>query len=204
MIIVGLTGGIGSGKTTVANYFIELGVPVYFADDEAKELMGTSKKIKKKLIAEFGEATYKGGVLNRAYLAAIVFKNKNKLSTINKIIHPEVAKHFSKWTKKQAKNLENNYVIQENAILFESGSALNFDYIITVTAPIEIKINRVLKRDAITKDAILLRMSNQWDDHKKVTLSDFVINNIDLLDTKEQVKKIHRELSKIEIKQKNS
>jgi len=200
MITIGLTGGIGSGKTTVANYFIELGVPVYFADDEAKKLMSTSKKIKKKLITEFGEEAYKDGALNRAYLAAIVFKDKKKLSIINKIIHPEVAKHFSKWTKKQSKNIENNYIIQENAILFENGSASNFDYIVTVTAPIEIKIDRILKRDAITKDAILSRMNNQWDDHKKVKLSDYIINNIDLADTKEQVKKLHRELSKIEIR----
>ncbi len=197
MIIIGLTGGIGSGKTTVANYFIELGVPVYFADNEAKKLMNTSKKIKKKIIAKFGEEAYKDGKLNRAYLATLVFKDKDKLIAINKIVHPEVAKHFSKWTKKQSKNIESNYLIQENAILFENGSASKFNYIITVTAPVDIRINRILKRDSITKDAILSRMDNQWNDNEKVKLSDFVINNINLIDTKKQVKKLHKKLLKI-------
>lgn len=197
MITIGLTGGIGSGKTTVANYFIELGVPVYFADNEAKELMNISKKIKKKLIAQFGEEAYKDGKLNRAYLAAIVFNDKNKLSIINKIVHPEVVKHFSIWVKQQSQNIKNDYVIQENAILFENGSASKFNYIITVTAPVDIRINRILKRDSITKDAILSRMDNQWSDNEKVKLSDFVINNIDLIDTKKQVKKLHKKLLKI-------
>ncbi|MCF6347802.1 MAG: dephospho-CoA kinase [Flavobacteriaceae bacterium] len=197
MITIGLTGGIGSGKTTVANYFIELGVPVYFADNEAKELMNTSKKIKKKLITEFGKEAYKDGKLNKAYLAAIVFNDKNKLSIINKIVHPEVVKHFSKWVKQQSQNIRSDYVIQENAILFENGSASKFNYIITVTAPVDIRINRILKRDSITKDAILSRMDNQWSDNEKVKLSDFVINNINLIDTKKQVKKLYKKLLKI-------
>ncbi len=197
MIIIGLTGGIGSGKTTVANYFIKLGVPVYFADDEAKKLMNSSKKIKKKLIAEFGKDTYKDGELNRTYLATIVFKDKKKLSSINAIVHPEIAKHFSKWVKKQAKSPETTYVIQENAILFENNTVSKFDYIITVTAPVEIKIDRVVKRDSITKEAILSRMSNQWNDAEKMELSDFVINNIKLTDTKRQVAKLHKKLLKV-------
>ncbi len=200
MITIGLTGGIGSGKTTIANYFIEFGVPVYFADDEAKRLMNSSIKIKKKLTAEFGKETYKDGELNRTFLASIVFNDKNKLENINKIIHPEIAKHFLKWIKTQ----KSNYVIQENAILFENGTASKFDYIITVTAPIDIKINRVLKRDSTSKKAILSRMSNQWNDNKKVELSDFVIHNINLIDTKKQVKKLHKKLLKITIKQENS
>jgi dephospho-CoA kinase len=204
MIAIGLTGGIGSGKTTVANYFIELGVPVYFADNEAKELMSTSKKIKRKLISEFGEDTYKAGELNRTYLAAIIFKDKNKLNIINKIVHPEVAIHFSKWIKKHSQIDKSEYVIQENAILFENGTASKFDYIITVTAPVDIRIKRVLKRDSITKDAILSRMNNQWTDDKKVELSDFVISNISLKDTKEQVAKLHKKLLKIMIKQEKS
>ncbi len=130
MIVIGLTGGIGSGKTTVANYFIELGVPIYFADDEAKKLMNTSKKIKKQLITEFGKEVYKNGILNRAYLAYIVFNDKNKLNSINGIVHPEIAKHFSKWLKKQ----KSVYIIQENAILFENNTASKFDFIITVKA----------------------------------------------------------------------
>lgn len=196
MITVGLTGGIGSGKTTIANYFIELGVPVYFADDQAKRIMNSFKKIKKKLIAEFGKDTYKDGELNRAYLAAIVFNDKDKLEIINHIVHPEIAKHFSKWITKQ----KANYIIQENAILFENDTASKFDYIITVTAPVELKINRVLKRDATTKDAVLSRMDNQWDDAKKTQLSDFIIHNINLIETKKQVVKLHKKLLKIKKK----
>jgi len=198
MIKVGLTGGIGSGKTTIANYFIDLGVPVYFADDEAKKLMNSSKRIKKKLIAEFGDETYQDGELNRPYLSSIVFNDKKKLSTINAIVHPEIAKHFSKWLKKQ----KTHYIIQENAILFENSAASKFDFIITVTSPIDSRINRVLKRDSTTKDAILERMNNQWDDTKKIELSDFVIRNINLKDTKKQVVKLHKKL--LEIKMNNS
>ena len=194
MIKVGLTGGIGSGKTTVANYFIELGMPVYFADKEAKKLMNSSTKIKNKLINEFGENTYKNGELNRKYLANIVFHNKSKLSIINGIVHPAVAKHFAKWVKKQ----KTKYVIQENAILFENNTASNFDYIITVTAPVDVKIDRIIKRDSTTKEDVLSRMNNQWDDIKKIEMSDFVINNIELSDTKKQIAKLHKKLSKIE------
>ncbi len=196
MITVGLTGGIGSGKTTIANYFIELGVPVYFADDQAKRIMNSSKKIKKKLIAEFGKDTYKDEELNRSYLATIVFNDKDKLEIINRIVHPEIAKHFSKWITKQ----KANYIIQENAILFENDTASKFDYIVTVTAPVETKINRVLKRDATTKDAVLSRMGNQWNDAKKIQLSDFVIHNMNLIETKKQVVKLHQKLLKIKKK----
>ena len=200
MIKVGLTGGIGSGKTTVANFFIELGVPVYFADDEAKKLMNSSIKIKNKLISEFGENTYQNGELNRKYLASIVFHDKSKLNIINSIVHPAVAKHFAKWIKKQ----KTSYIIQENAILFENKTDTNFDYIITVTAPIGIKIERILKRETISKKDILSRMNNQWDDAKKMGLSDFIIDNINLADTKKQVNQIHKKLLKIAISKDNS
>ena len=200
MIKVGLTGGIGSGKTTAANYFIELGIPVYFADKEAKKLMNSSTKIKNKLIKEFGESTYQKGELNREYLANIVFHNKSKLSIINSIVHPAVAKHFAKWVKKQ----KTKYVIQENAILFENNTASNFDYIITVTAPLGIKIDRIIKRDSANKEDVLSRMNNQWDDAKKIELSDFVIDNIHLADTKKQVNQIHKKLIKIAFKKDNS
>ena len=200
MIKVGLTGGIGSGKTTVANYFIELGVPIYFADNEAKKLMNSSTDIKNKLIREFGEKTYKNGELNRKYLASIVFHDTSKLNIINGIVHPAVANHFAKWIKKQ----KSNYIIQENAILFENNTSSIFDYIITVTASIDVKIERILKRDSGSKNDILSRMKNQWDDVKKIGLSDFVIHNIDLADTKKQVGQIHKKLLKIAISKNNS
>jgi dephospho-CoA kinase len=200
MIKVGLTGGIGSGKTTVANYFIELGVPVYFADDEAKKLMNSSTYIKNKLIGEFGEETYQNGELNRKYLASIVFHDTSKLNIINGIVHPAVADHFAKWIKKQ----QSKYIIQENAILFENKTSSIFDYVITVTAPIKVKIERILKRDTSSKNDILSRMKNQWDDVRKIGLSDFVIDNIDLADTKKQVGLIHKKLLKIANSNSNS
>lgn len=188
MIKVGLTGGIGSGKTTVANLFMELGIPVYIADSEAKRLMHTSKAIKRKLLEEFGEKAYIKNKLNRAFLANIVFNNKKKLAAINKIIHPSVANSFKRWLNKH----DSPYAIQENAILFENNSADKFDLIITVTAPVQEKIRRVMKRDNITKEEVLARMSNQISDKEKIKRSNFVIENRNLKQTKIEVIKIHK------------
>ncbi|MBJ2172761.1 dephospho-CoA kinase [Aureibaculum sp. A20] len=192
MIKVGLTGGIGSGKTTVVNFFKELGVPVYIADIEAKELMNTSKSIQKKLIKVFGSQAYINGKLNRPFLAQLVFNDEEKLKAINNIVHPKVAKHFSKWLQQQ----NAPYCIQENAIIFENNKADDFDFIISVTAPKDIRIERVLKRDSSSKSEIMARINNQWDQAKKNELADFVIDNITLTDTKNQVKKIHETLLK--------
>lgn len=200
MMLVGLTGGIGSGKSTVASFFRELGIPVYTADDEAKKLMTTSKRIKAKLIKEFGEQTFVDGQLNRGYIASIVFNDTAKLATLNNIVHPEVAKHFKKWTVKQ----NTQYVIQENAILFESNAASRFDTIITVTAPIDLRFERVLKRDDTTIKQIQSRMNNQLSDDERLQRSDFVIENIDLDTTKQQVLDIHNQLLERVKKFKNS
>ena len=192
MIKVGLTGGIGSGKTTVANFFSELGIPVYNADFEAKRIMNSSALVKKKLIKAFGKEAFIKGKLNAPFLASIVFSDKSKLDIINNIIHPEVGKDFLSWVKKQ----EAPYVIEESAILFENDLIGHFDYIITVTAPVEVRINRIIKRDQSSKEEILLRMSSQWDDKKKIELSDYIIHNIELNDTKRQVQKLHKKLLK--------
>ncbi len=199
MIIVGLTGGIGSGKSTIAEFFSELGVPVYVADTEAKNLMNTSKIIQKKIIAEFGANAYSDdNLLNRKYLATIVFNDKSKLAAINNIVHPKLAKHFSKWLKKQ----KGPYAIQENAIIFENNTADRFDYVITVTAPVEQRIERVINRDASTKSDVVARMKNQWKETKKNKLADFVIHNINLSDTKKQAKIIHKKIKKLIIDKK--
>jgi len=190
MIKIGLTGGIGSGKTVVANCFLDLGIAVYFADNEAKKLMNNSKIIRKKIIKEFGKTSFEKGVLNRTYLASIVFNDSDKLKRLNAIVHPEVEKHFEKWVKKQT----SLYIIQENAILFENNSVSKFDYIITVTAPIDLRIKRVITRDQTTKKQVLSRINNQSDDKKKVELSTFVIHNIELKDTEQQVKEIHKKI----------
>ncbi len=192
MITVGLTGGIGSGKSTIAKMFEELGVAVYYADDEAKRLMNSSQQIREKLIKEFGKESYKNGNLNRAFLAEIIFNDKEKLLKINSIVHPEVDKHFKNWVKDQ----NGDFVIQENAILFENNKQNDFDYIITVTASKDLRIERIIKRDRIDKNQIISRMNNQLDDAKKIESADFVISNIDLDQSRVQVKKIFHELIK--------
>lgn len=188
MEIIGLTGGIGSGKTTIAKMFEDLDVPVYYADDEAKKLINSNRKIREKLIHLFGKEAFKNSKLNRAFIASIIFNNKEKLNNINAIVHPEVEKHFKKWTKSQ----NSKYVIQENAIIFESGAQERFDKIITVTAPVDVKIERVKKRDHISKEKVLERMYNQLGDDYKMKNSFFVLNNLKLEDSKKEVKKIHK------------
>ncbi len=190
MIIVGLTGGIGSGKTTVANLFKELGIPIYIADVEAKLLMNRSKVIKRKLIALFGEDAYNSEGLNRVFIASKVFKDKTLLNKMNAIVHPKVAKHFNRWLKKQ----NSAYVIKEAAIIFEHNMESQYDYIITVTAGKKERIHRILKRDTTTKDKIFAIMDNQLSDEDKIKRSDFVIVNDSLENTKKQVFRINKDL----------
>ena len=188
--LVGLTGGIGSGKTTIANFFKELGVPIYIADTEAKALMNRSKVIKRKLIALFGDNAYQNGKLNRDFLSKQIFNNKDLLQKMNAIVHPKVASHFKRWVKKQ----EAPYVISEAAILFENGSYKKYDYIITVTAPEEVRLKRVISRDNSSKEKVKSVMNNQWKDEEKIKLSDYVIQNINLEEAKAQVLQIHQNL----------
>ena len=198
MIIVGLTGGIGSGKTTVLKMFKTLEIDCYIADIEAKKLMNSSKKIRKALIEEFGEDAYVDIGLNRKYIAKIVFENPKKLKKLNNIVHPRVNKHFKKFAKKAT----STYVIYENAILFESKGDKKCDFIITVTAPIEDRIERILARDTTTKVDIINRIKNQLSDEEKILKSDFVISNVDLKETQKTVKKVHLQiLQKIKEKQ---
>jgi len=193
MIVIGLTGGIGAGKSTVANYFKELNVPVYIADEEAKRLMHSSKTVRQKITDEFGSEAYLNNKLNRPFIASIVFNNKSKLAAINAIVHPSVSNSFKRWTGKQSAT----YVLQENAVLFENNTAQKFDYIITVTAPVEERIKRVIKRDTTTRAAVLARINNQLSDKEKIERSDFVIHAIDKTTTKKEVLKIHEKLLKL-------
>lgn len=190
--IIGLTGGIGSGKTTVANFFKTLGVPIYIADTEAKALMNRSKIIKRKLIKLFGEQAYIDDKLNKPFVASQIFSNQDLLQQMNAIVHPKVAKHFANWVKKQS----TAYVISEAAILFENGSYKKYDYIITVVAPKEVRLKRVLKRDNSSKEKVEAIMNNQWSDNQKIELSDFVINNTNLETTKLEVGKVHKKILK--------
>ncbi|MFD0962764.1 dephospho-CoA kinase [Pseudofulvibacter geojedonensis] len=186
-MIVGLTGGIGSGKTTVAKLFYKLGVPIYVTDIEAKKLMVTDLGLVQKIKFLLGEQAYVDGELNRAYISDKVFLNKELLTQLNHIVHPAVALDFYKWYQQQ----EFNYVIKESAILFESGSYKKCDLIITVTAPIEERIKRVVARDLVTEKQVEARIKNQLSEQEKILKSHYVIYNEDLEETKRQVVKIN-------------
>ena len=188
--IVGLTGGIGSGKTTVAQMFKALGVPVYNADDEAKALMQSSEILKRELIQLLGVNCYQNEQLNRSFIASKVFADKALLEKINAIVHPKVAAHFEAWHAKQ----NTPYVIKEVAILFETGSQHLFDFILTVTAPVETRIQRVMDRDQKTKSDVELVIKNQLSEDEKINQSHFVIFNNKISETEDKVKEIHRKI----------
>tara|TARA_R110002049_G_scaffold762_9_gene5085 strand:+ start:936 stop:1523 length:588 start_codon:yes stop_codon:yes gene_type:complete len=193
MMIVGLTGGIGSGKSTVGKMFQKLGVPLYNSDIEAKKLMSRSKRIRTKIEALLGSQSYLDGELNREYIAKSVFKDKKLLQDLNNIVHPAVRRHFISWAKKR----KEPYVIQETAIIFENGNSEFYDKIVLVTAPTDVRIQRVVDRDGIAPSAVEERISHQWPDSKKEKLSDFVIENMDLEATQKKVSQIHHKLLKI-------
>ena len=194
MKVVGLTGGIGSGKTRIAKSFEALGIPIYIADVEAKKLTERSTFIKKKLIALLGPKTYNASGLNRAYVANKIFTNKELLEKVNAIIHPRVGQHFNRWKKKQK---DAPYCIKEAAILFENGGYKHCDATILVTAPKEMRIQRVTERDTTSRDAIESRMSNQWEDIEKIPLATYVIENIHWDDTQKAILQIHKKLLKL-------
>ncbi|KAB1067279.1 dephospho-CoA kinase [Tamlana haliotis] len=190
MIVVGLTGGIGTGKTTVAKMFKDLDVPVYIADVEAKILMAESTIIKEELIELFGEKAYLNNALNKAFIADIIFNDQSYLEKMNAIVHPRVAEHFKTWATKQ----NTAYVIKEVAILFENGGHKTCDYVISVTAPKALRMERLLKRDDTTVEKIEAIMKNQWPEERKCELSDFVVFNTVLEETRMKVIKINEEI----------
>ncbi|MGY5847998.1 dephospho-CoA kinase [Salegentibacter sp. HM20] len=187
MKVVGLTGGIGSGKTTVAGFFKELGIPVYIADEAGKRLLATSKAIRQEVIDIFGEQAYNGIAPNRAYIASRVFKDAEQLAALNAVIHPAVARDFETWIAAQ----NSPYVIYEAAILFETGGYKKCDYNILVTAPKKERVKRLQKRDKSKIEEIEARMANQWSDKEKLKLADFVIENTSLSLTKSKVAELH-------------
>ncbi|MDB4297622.1 dephospho-CoA kinase [Flavobacteriaceae bacterium] len=190
-MVIGLTGGIGSGKSTVLNFFKELKIPVYEADVEAKKIMHNNTVVKNGVIQLFGIESYIDGCLNRTYIGGIVFKDKQKLAALNAIVHPAVHNHFQEFV---FHHKNQKYIVYENAILFENGSDKLCDKIIVVAAPLETRIQRVLKRDNCTRDEVLNRINNQWDQDKKLELADYCIENIELSNLKNQVVDIHNKL----------
>ncbi|MEO4004766.1 dephospho-CoA kinase [Flavobacterium sp. CAU 1735] len=191
--IVGLTGGIGSGKSTIAEYIHSKGVPVYIADDQAKRIMD-DPEIVKKVREIFDENVVENEKLNRKKIAELVFSSPNLLKKLNEIIHPAVKENFDKWLKN---NKKSNFIVKEAAILFESGSYKDCDKIILVTAPQDIRIERVMNRDKVSRDQVLDRMKNQWDDARKAEFSDYIIDNTDLTISLKEVDLILKELNKM-------
>jgi dephospho-CoA kinase len=189
--IIGLTGGIGSGKTTIANYFQTLGIPVYIADAESKKIANLPEVIAR-IKETFGAAIFDHDTLNRIRLAELVFKNPQKLKALSAIIHPRVQSHFSSWVDEHAKY---PLIIKEAAILFESGSYKDCDSVISVTAPLEIRIQRIMDRDKVTRQSVLDRINNQWTDEQRVANSDFVIENSNLKEAQRQADEILKKLT---------
>ena len=192
MIKIGITGGIGSGKSTVCMVFELLGVPVYYADDEGKNLLDTAV-VKQKVLDIFGNSILtEDNIIDRKKLSELVFNNKEKLEKLNSIIHPAVKLHFEEWIKKQEGN---RYVIKEAAILFESGAYKQVDKVITVVAPSELKIKRAMQRSGITREQVEERINNQMNDEEKVKRSQYSIVNDEEHLIIPQVLKIHLELN---------
>ena len=189
--IIGLTGGIGSGKTTIAKHIKSFGIPVYIADDEAKKILLLPETLESlKLV--FGNAIFDNGNLNKDKLSTIVFNNPEMLEKLNQIIHPAVKNDFDNWLKV---NKNSPLVVKEAAILFESGSYKDCDAIITIVAPLNSRINRVIKRDNTNYEAVLSRINNQWTDEMRIAKSDYVIENEDVNVSCAQTENILKTLS---------
>lgn len=194
MLKVGITGGIGTGKTTACRLFEGLGVPVYYADDRAKQLMHDDDTLKSQLITAFGKNVYtKEGVLDRAYLAGLVFKDSAQLKRLNAIVHPAVYVDSAAWQTKQA-HQGMVYTLKEAALLYETGSYAELDKIIVVTAPEAMRIQRVMQRDQTTEEVVRARMAKQLPQEEKEQRADYLLTNITLEELSKQVHQLHQEL----------
>ncbi|MGG9972638.1 dephospho-CoA kinase [Ferruginibacter sp. SUN002] len=195
MLRVGLTGGIGSGKSTVAKIFETLGVPVYYADDAGKRLMNKDEVLKQQIKDKFGNESYSNGQLNRKHLASIVFNDPEKLTLLNSLVHPVTIADAEKWMQQQ----KTPYALKEAAIIFESGSQVHLDKVIGIYTPTPLRIQRVMQRDNISADEVKARMNKQIDEEIKMRLCDYVINNNEQELLIPQVLKLHQELSQLAI-----
>ena len=176
MLKIGITGSIGAGKSTVAGIFKVLGVPVFDADATAKNILNTDPVLREQIAAAFGSETYKNGLLDRKYLATLVFNNPDQLAKLNALVHPATIEAANIW----AKHWEEQgcpYILKEAALLFEAGTNVGLDFIIGVTAPVEMRIARVMERDHVTREEVLKRMQHQLDDTEKMKRCNFVIDN---------------------------
>ena len=191
MYCVGITGGIGAGKSTVASFFEEKGIPVYYSDKEAKALYSTDKTLREEVTDLLGEKAYIGNRLDTKYVASQVFSNKEKLDRLNAMVHPRVAKHFQNWVESQRAP----YVIKESALLLQ-GNSSDVDLIIVVQADPEERIARVMARDRIAKEEVLARMARQMSDQQMAKQADFIINTTSFENTRREVDRIHQQIIK--------
>jgi len=187
MLKIGLTGGMGSGKTIVSRIFSVLGVPVFYADDAAKTVMNEDVELKKKIISLFGAEAYTEDQLNRKYISSIVFNDPFKLEQLNALVHPVTIAAADKWMQQQT----TPYVVKEAALMFEAGAAAHLDYVIGVFAPQAMRVQRAMQRDGITREEALARINNQVDDNIKIKLCDFVIVNDEQQSVLSQVLRLH-------------
>ncbi|MFA7686764.1 MAG: dephospho-CoA kinase [Moheibacter sp.] len=193
MKIVGLTGGIGSGKSTIAKWFSEKQIPVYDSDTEAKKLMNENPQIREHLLGLFGPEAYVNDALNRKHIASQVFEDKDLLEKLNQIVHPVVAQDFRNWAQEQIAP----FVVKEAAILFESGAYKDCDLVVSVVSNEELRIQRVMARDGSSREEVRSRVQNQWTDELRVVNSDFIIrNNSTLEDLKQEFEKVYLKLMK--------
>ena len=188
MYKVGLTGGIGSGKSLVSEVFKHLNIPVYQADNIAKRLYNTDYLLRKQMIDLFGAGLYKNNLLDRKMLATIIFNDKKALNTVNHLVHPAVERDFNHWASQQI----SSYIIHEAAILFESGVDNNMDKTITISAPEELRITRASRRDKVAPIEIIQRISNQITDDERNLLADFIIISNDIQPMLPQILSIHK------------
>ncbi|MCS6933755.1 MAG: dephospho-CoA kinase [Chitinophagales bacterium] len=194
VIKAGITGSIGSGKTTACRFFEALGIPVYYADERARYLMQHEHYLIEQLKKNFGEEIYDNGKLNRAYLAKMVFGDEKKLKLLNSIVHPAVFRDTERWINEQAAKSP-PYVLKEAALLIESGAYRQLDKLIVVTAPTEVRLSRVMQRDGTSEQAVRERMAHQLPDEEKIKFADYVIENTgNLNDLQKKVMEIHRQL----------
>jgi dephospho-CoA kinase len=194
MLKIGITGGIGSGKSTVAKIFSLLGIPVYYADTMAKEIMQTDETLIRQIKAHFGDNIYDSHhVLDRAALSKIVFNDAGKLALLNSLVHPATMRHSDEWADKQTAP----YILREAALLFESGSSQSLDKIIGVHAPQPLRINRVMKRDQVSRNEVFARMHKQIDETIKMKLCDYIIRNDEQEMVIPQVLALHKTLLQI-------
>ena len=198
MVRVGLTGGIGSGKSTAAQIFEVLCIPVYYADVEAKRLMNEDEQLKKEIVKVFGEQAYSNNSLDRKYISSIVFSDPSKLELLNAIVHPATKKDSEKWMLSQT----TPYAIHEAALIFEAKVNDRLDYVIGVSSPEELRIQRAMKRDNVTQEEVMKRMKQQLDEKIKMSKCDFVLINDEQQLLIPQVLELHQKLIHLS-KQKN-